>query len=149
MAHTFLLEAGRWTLQGNWLDREGPPIPVKGKILVAWSRDNWYTLVTKLVFPGNEKEALSFQYRGHFSAGNRRYSFVLQHSDLGRVEGEGWIAPGSIVQRYWVLGDRQRRTGFETLNRLTSDQYYMSSSVMAGHYLTSTMEASIQRQGGS
>ena len=147
MAHTFLLEAGRWTLQGNWLDREGPPIPVKGKILVAWSRDNWYTLVTKLVFPGTEREDLSFQYRGHFAAGDRRYAFVLQHSNLGRVEGEGWIAPGSIVQRYWVLGDRQRRTGFETLSQLSADRYSMSSSVMSGHYLTSTMEASIKRQG--
>ncbi|MGK7889858.1 MAG: hypothetical protein AB4042_11025 [Leptolyngbyaceae cyanobacterium] len=148
MAHTFLLEAGRWTLHGHWLDRDGPPLPIKGRILVAWSRDNWYTLVTKLTFPDqDDRPDLTFQYRGHFATDDRRYSFVLQHSELGRVEGEGWIAPGSIVQRYWVLGDnKKRRTGFETLSQLSDDRYYMSSSVMSGHYLSSTMEASVERQ---
>jgi hypothetical protein len=140
------MEAGRWTLQGNWLDRDGLPVSVKGKILVAWSRDNWYTMVTKLMFPGTEREEISFQYRGRLNAGERQYTFVLQHSLLGRVEGEGWIAPESIVQRYWVLGDRQRRTGFEALHQLDDNKYRLSSSVMAGHYLTSTMEASVERQ---
>lgn len=148
MAHTFLMEAGRWTLQGNWLDRDGLPVSVKGKILVAWSRDNWYTMVTKLMFPGTEREEIAFQYRGRLNAGERQYTFVLQHSLLGRVEGEGWIAPESIVQRYWVLGDRQRRTGFEALHQLDDNKYRLSSSVMAGHYLTSTMEASVERQLG-
>lgn len=142
------MEAGRWTLQGNWLDRDGLPVSVKGKILVAWSRDNWYTMVTKLMFPGTDREEISFQYRGRLNAGERQYTFVLQHSLLGRVEGEGWIAPESIVQRYWVLGDRQRRTGFEALHQLDDNKYRLSSSVMAGHYLTSTMEASVERQLG-
>ncbi len=146
MAHTFLIEAGRWTLQGNWLERDGLPVTVKGKILVAWSRDDWYTMVTKLLFPGTEREEIAFQYRGRLNSGERQYTFVLQHSLLGRVEGEGWIGPESIVQRYWVLGDRQRRTGFETLRRLNENTYCLSSSIMAGHYLTSTMEAVIERQ---
>lgn len=146
MAHTFLLEAGRWTLTGNWLDRDGPPLMVRGKILVAWSRDDWYTLVTKLVFPETEREEIAFQYRGRLASGDRRYSFVLQHSHLGRVEGEGWIAPESIVQRFWVLGDRQRRTGFETLHKISPSSYHMLSSVMEGHYLASTLEATIERQ---
>lgn len=144
--HTFLLEPGRWLLQGNWLDRDAMPISVKGKILVAWSRDDWYTMVTKLIFPGTDRSEISLQYRGRFGVGDRQYTFVLQHSLLGRVEGEGWIAPESIVQRYWVLGDRQRRTGFETLHQLTADQYCLSSSVMSGHYLTNTIEATIDRQ---
>lgn len=145
LPHTFLLEAGRWTLQGNWLDRAAMPIPVKGKILVAWNRDDWYTLVMKLVFTGTEHDDISLQYRGRFDAGDRQYTFVLQHSLLGRVEGEGWIAPESIVQRYWVLGDRQRRTGFDTLHQLSQDKYCLSSSIMAGHYLASTMEAIVER----
>lgn len=145
MSHTFLMEAGRWTLQGSWLDRDGMPIGVKGKILIAWSRDDWYTMVTKLMFPGTEREEISFQYRGRLNSGDRQYTFVLQHSLLGRVEGEGWIAPESIVQRYWVLGDRQRRTGFETLHQLGENKYCISSSIMAGHYLTSTMEAVVER----
>lgn len=133
-------------LDGSWLNRDGPPAIVKGKILVGWSRDDWYTLVTKLIFPEDEREAITFQYRGRLALGDRRYSFVLQHSHLGRVEGEGWIAPESIVQRFWVLGDRQRRTGFETLHQITPRSYYMSSSVMEGHYLASTMEATIERR---
>ncbi|MEL6223330.1 MAG: hypothetical protein AAFR31_11895 [Cyanobacteria bacterium J06627_8] len=147
MAHTFLLEAGRWVLNGNWLDRNGMLTPVKGRILVAWSRDDWYTQVTKLVFPENELEEIAFQYRGRLAQGDRRYSFVLQHSTFGRVEGEGWIAPESIVQCFWVLGDRRRRTGFETLHQTDLETYRMSSSVMEGHYLASTMEAEIERQG--
>lgn len=146
MTHTFLMEAGRWTLQGNWLERDGMPIVVKGKTLVGWGRDDWFTMVTKLVFPGSDREEISFQYRGRLDAGERQYTFVLQHSLLGRVEGEGWIAPDSIVQRYWVLGDRQRRSGFETLHRLDDGRYYLSSGIMAGHYLTSAMEATLERQ---
>jgi hypothetical protein len=147
VSHTFLLEAGRWTLQGNWLDRDAMPIGVRGAILIAWSRDNWYTMVTKLTFPGTDREEIAFQYRGRFNGGERQYTFVLQHSQLGRVEGEGWIAPESIVQRYWVLGDRQRRSGFETLHHLGDNRYCLSSSVMSGHYLSSTMEAIVERQG--
>ncbi|HEY9622160.1 MAG TPA: hypothetical protein V6C78_17520 [Crinalium sp.] len=146
MSHTFLMEAGRWTLQGSWLDRDTMPVTVKGAILIAWSRDNWYTMVTKLMFPGTERDEIAFQYRGRLNVSDRQYTFVLQHSLLGRIEGEGWIAPESIVQRYWVLGDRQRRTGFETLHRLGDSRYCLSSSIMAGHYLTSTMEAIIERQ---
>ncbi|HEY9829680.1 hypothetical protein H6S82_25265 [Planktothrix sp. FACHB-1355] len=146
MAHTFLIEAGRWRLQGNWLERNGMPIAVKGLTLVAWSRDNWFTMVTKLMFPESDREEIALQYRGRLDAGERQYTFVLQHSLLGRVEGEGWVAPESIVQRYWVLGDRQRRSGFETLHRVTENQYYISSSILAGHYLTSTMEALLERQ---
>lgn len=139
------MEAGRWSLQGNWLERNGMPITVIGKTLVGWSRDDWFTMVTKLVFPGADREEISFQYRGRLDAGERQYTFVLQHSLLGRVEGEGWVAQESIVQRYWVLGDRQRRSGFETLYRMDNNKYYLSSGIMAGHYLTSTMEATLER----
>jgi hypothetical protein len=146
VAHTFLIQPGRWTLQGNWLERNGMPVSVMGKTLVAWSRDDWFTMVTKLVFPNSDREELALQYRGRLDAGERQYTFVLQHSLLGRVEGEGWVAQDSIVQRYWVLGDRQRRSGFETLYRIDETKYYLSSGIMAGHYLTSTMEATVERQ---
>lgn len=146
MAHTFLMESGQWTLEGNWIERNGLPIAVKGKTLVSWNRTDWFSMVTKLIFPGGDREEIVLQYRGHLDADERQYTFVLQHSELGRVEGEGWIAPQSIVQRYWVLGDeRQRRTGFETLRRLDDNRYYHSSGVMAGHYLTTAMEATLER----
>ncbi len=146
MTHSFLMQAGRWTLQGSWLERNGMPLTVKGKILIAWSRDDWFTMVTKLVFPNTDREEISCQYKGRLDAGDRRYTFVLQHSLLGKVEGEGWIAPESIVQRYWALGDRQRRSGFETMYCLSDDKYYLSSGILAGHYLTSAMEATLERQ---
>ena len=134
-------------MQGNWLERNGMPVSVIGKTLVGWSRgDNWFTMVTKLIFPGTDREEISLQYRGRMDLGERQYTFVLQHSLLGRVEGEGWVAQESIVQRYWVLGDRQRRSGFETLYCVDENTYYLSSGIMAGHYLTSTMEATLIRQ---
>ncbi|MBD0267106.1 hypothetical protein [Pseudanabaena sp. FACHB-2040] len=146
MVHSFLVEPGRWTLHGSWLERDTLPIPVKGKILVAWSRDDWFTMVMKLIFPDSTLEEIALQYRGRLTSGDRQYTFVLQHSLLGRVEGEGWVAPDSIIQRYWALGDRQRRTGFETLYRLDEERYHLSSGIMTGHYLTSAMEATLQRQ---
>jgi len=146
VAHTFLLEAGRWRLQGSWLERNEMPIGVRGLTLVAWSKDNWFTMVTKLMFPDSDREEIAFQYRGRLDAGELQYTFVLQHSLLGRVEGEGWIAPETIVQRYWVLNDRQRRSGFETMHQIDENKYYLSSSILAGHYLTSMMEATLERQ---
>jgi hypothetical protein len=140
------MEPGRWTLQGTWLERNGIPIAVKGRTIIAWDNDHWFRMVTRLVFSDSEREDISFVYRGRLDIGERQYTFVLQHSVLGRVEGEGWVAPESIVQRYWVLGDRQRRSGFETRHRLNDNNYYLSSGIMAGHYLTSTMEATLERQ---
>ncbi|HTL88897.1 MAG TPA: hypothetical protein VL134_05810 [Leptolyngbya sp.] len=146
MNHTFLMEPGRWTLQGNWLERDGLPIVVKGKILVAWNRDDWFTMITKLTFPNDDREEMTQQLKGRLDSGDRRYTFVLQHSLLGRIEGEGWVAPESLVQRHWVLGDRQRRSGFEMVYRLSDDRYHLSSTILSGHYLTSLMEVNLERQ---
>ncbi|MEM6253317.1 MAG: hypothetical protein AAF821_10375 [Cyanobacteria bacterium P01_D01_bin.156] len=145
MNHSFLIEPGRWILNGNWIAQDLLPITVKGKILVAWNRTDWFTMVTKLVFPNGELDDVALQYKGRLAVGNRQYTFVLQHSVLGRVEGEGWIAPDSIVQQYWALKDRQMRTGFETLYRLSSTKYHFSGGIIAGHHLTSTMEAVVER----
>ena len=129
------------------MERDRLPIPVKGKILIAWSRDDWFTMVMKLALPDTQPTEMALQYRGRLTSGDCQYTFVLQHSLLGRVEGEGWVAPDSIIQRYWALGDRQRRTGFETLYRLDSDRYHLSRGIMTGHYLTSAMEATLHLQG--
>jgi hypothetical protein len=146
VVHTFLLEPGRWILEGTWLQRDQLPIPVRGKILIGWSRDDWFTMVMKLLLPQGDPLEMALQYRGRLTPGDYQYTFMLQHSFLGRGEGEGWLAPDSIIQRYWTLGDRERRTGFETLYRLTEERYHFCSGVMAGHYLTSTMEATLSRQ---
>ena len=146
MAHTFLLEPGRWIMEGNWLERHGMPISVKGMTLVAWSRDNWFTMATKLIFPGSDRAEISLQYKGRLDKEERQYTFLLQHNLLGKIEGEGWIGVDTIVQRYWVLGDRQRRSGFETMYRISENSYYLSSGMMAGYVLTNTIEASLERQ---
>lgn len=144
MEHTFFMEEGKWSLSGHWLERDQPPIPIEGKTIVVWSRENWFTMVTKLVFPEDDRPDIALQYRGRLD-NERQYTFVLQHSELGRVEGEGWIAMKSIVQRYWVLGDKQRRTGFEASQQIDKNTYYLSSSIMVGHYLTSTMDVTMER----
>jgi hypothetical protein len=146
VGHTFLLEPGRWILQGSWLERNGMPISVKGMTLVAWNRDNWFSMATKLIFPGSDRQEIALQYKGRLDDGERQYTFLLQNNQLGKVEGEGWIGPESIIQKYWALDDRQRRTGFETLHKINSDSYYLTSGMMAGHFLTSTMEANLERQ---
>lgn len=146
MSHSLLLEPGRWKLQGNWLTREAMPIPVRGKILVAWKQTDCFMVATKLSFPDNDQDDIVLQSRGRMTEQDRQYTFVLQHSQLGKVEGEGWIAPESIVQRYWSLNDKQRRTGFETLRQISADRYHFSSGILTGQYLTSTMEAELVRQ---
>ncbi|MEM8501787.1 MAG: hypothetical protein AAF716_01375 [Cyanobacteria bacterium P01_D01_bin.1] len=151
MSHSFLLEPGRWKLQGTWLTRETLPIPVKGKILVAWKQADCFMVATKISFLETDfLEAppadIVVQSRGRITIRDRQYTFVMQHSELGQAEGEGWIAPESIVQRYWATSDKQRRTGFETLRQIGPDRYYFSTGVMSGHYLSSTMEAELIRQ---
>ena len=153
MNHTFLLEPGRWVLQGNWLERNSLPIPLKGLTLVVWNRDNWFSMATKLIFPNGDRPEISFQYKGRLHQEERQYNFLLQHSYLGKIEGEGWICPDTIVQRYWVIGDNstdlknlQRRSGFETLHRINDHQYYLTSGILIGHFLDSTMEANLERQ---
>ncbi|MBD2653217.1 hypothetical protein H6G45_06895 [Synechocystis sp. FACHB-383] len=147
MAHTFLLEPGRWHLAGFWLERDQPPLEIKGGALIAWNQEDWFTMVTKFSFPGGGHQDISCQYRGRLNGGESQYTYVLQHSQLGRVEGEGWISNHAIVQRYWVLGDRQRQSGFETFYRFSDHRYYLASGTLTGHYLTSTMEATLERQG--
>lgn len=71
MNHIFLLQPGRWTLEGTWLERHVPTIPVTGKILVAWTREDWFNMVTKLTFPGSDRSEITLQYRGHFDVGDR------------------------------------------------------------------------------
>ena len=146
MSHSFLLEPGKWKLQGSWLTRETLPTPVKGKLLVVWKQVNCFQVVTKLSFPESNQTDIIIKSRGRMTDHERQYTFVLQHNLLGQVEGEGWIAPESIIQRYWGLSDKQRRTGFETLRQVSPDKYHFSGGIMAGHYLTSTLEAELTRQ---
>ena len=147
MVHTFILESGQWMIAGNWLERNGMLITVNGTTIVTWDRTDWFSMETKLIFPSKDREEITLQYKGRLDSDERRYTFLLQHSELGKVEGEGWLGVDSIIQRYWVLGnDRQRRSGFETLLHLDQYRYYSSSGVLIGPSLISAMEATIERE---
>ncbi len=146
MAHTFLVQPGKWTLEGNWIERDSMPIRVKGRTLVGWSRDNfWFTMVTKLTFPDCDREELTMTYKGRIDSDERRFTFVMDDNFLGKVEGEGMIGPDSITQRYWVMGDKKMRTGFQTLYRRDINTYSLASGLIAGQNLESTMEAILTR----
>ncbi|GBO52447.1 hypothetical protein APA_116 [Pseudanabaena sp. lw0831] len=146
MAHTFLVQPGKWTLEGNWIDRDSMPTQVKGRTLVGWSRDNfWFTMVTKLTFPDSDREELTMAYKGRIDSDERRFTFVVDDSSLGKVEGEGIIGPDSIIQRYWVMGDKKMRTGFQTLYRRDNNIYALASGILTGQNLESTMEAVLTR----
>lgn len=146
LTHSFLIEAGRWTFEGNWIERNGIVLPVKGRTLVDWSQDNWFAMVTKLIFPNSDRPEICFQYRGRLDEAESQYTFVLKHNLLGQIEGEGLIGLQSLVQRYWVLGDRQRRSGFETFSRLDDKTYRLCGGLFTGHSIESTLEAILERQ---
>lgn len=146
MAHTFLVQPGKWTLEGNWIERDSMSIQVNGRTLVGWSRDNyWFTMVTKLTFPNSDREELTMAYKGRIDSDERRFTYVVDDSFLGKVEGEGIIGLDSITQRYWVIGDKKVRTGFQTLYRRDNNIYSLVGGIIAGQNLESTMEAVLTR----
>lgn len=146
MSHTFLVQPGKWTIEGNWIERDCMPTRVKGKTLVGWSRDNyWFTMVTRLTFPDSDREELTMAYKGRIDSDERSFTFVVDDSSLGKVEGEGIIGPDSIIQRYWVMGDKKMRTGFQTLFRRDSNTYSWAGGIIAGQNLESTMESILTR----
>jgi hypothetical protein len=102
-------------------------------------------MITKLVFPAYTLPEIIYEYKGHLPTQQQKYTYVLKHSNLGKIEGEGWLGPDSIIQRYWVLGDALRQSGFETLFCLDENTYHLSSAMMTGNHLSSTMEAILER----
>ena len=145
MSHSFLLESGSWIIQGYWLDSTQNSIPVTGGTIITWEDANWFTTKTKLVFPNSDRQEIIYEYKGNLPSQQLQYTYVLKHSELGKIEGEGWIGVDSIVQRYWLLGDSRRRNGFETFFCIDENTYSLSSGIMTGNHLISTMEAILER----
>ncbi len=140
MTHTFLLEPGRWILHGSWVEKSGMTIPVEGRIMTTW-KDDWFTMATKLLFPESDRPEITITYKGRLDFDERMFSFVVQHSSMGKIEGEGWLTPKAIVQRYWVMDDKQMRTGFQTIYRQDDKHYHLCSAVSSGLSLISSMDA--------
>ena len=115
-----------------------------GKVLISWGEDDWFALVTKLTFE-EEQPDIIFRYKGNFDRHSQRYTFVLEHSLLGKSEGEGWLTSTSILQRYWALKDIQRRNCFDTLYRIDRQSYHWSGAMLSGPRLTGALEATLTR----
>ena len=90
MSHSFLVESGSWIIQGHWLDNKQISIPVTGGTIVTWQDANWFTTKTKLVFPNSDRPEIIYEYKGHLPSQQLQYTYVLKHSELGKIEGEGW-----------------------------------------------------------
>lgn len=148
--HTFLMVEGRWKLEGYWLSTpDSTPVSVQGRLIVAWNAEDWFTIVGKICTSTSDEHQppgdITLQYRGHFVAADQ-YTYMLQHTQFGQVEGQGWTLPDSIVQRFWILGDRENRTGLDRLYRIDAEHYHWSSSIINSHSLISTMEVTLTRQ---
>jgi len=155
VTHTFLLEPGQWTLQGVWCEANLTPLAIEGTVTIFWNQPNWFRWHQQLRFANYktlpelknslQSSELTLTYRGYLGFQQNQYTFVLKHNLLGNLEGNGWITPTWIMQRYWVLNDRKRRQGFETLYQQTPDTYHLCSGLTQGHQIMSTLEATLVR----
>ncbi|WNC61007.1 hypothetical protein RHJ80_03390 [Thermosynechococcus sp. QS41] len=143
--HTFLVDGGRWLLKGMWLEANQEPIPVTGRILVSYGQDDWFSMAAKITFPDQVKPELVLQSRGKLELDEQVFTYVLQHSLLGRLEGEGWITPHAIVQQFILLGDANRCTGFEHYWQLDANHYTLLSGIHNSHKLKHLLEATLER----
>jgi len=143
--HTFLVDAGRWLLNGYWLEPPQEAIAISGKILVSYGQDDWFSMAAKVTFAEQAKPDLILQSRGKLELDEMMFTYVLQHSLLGRLEGEGWITPHSIVQQFILLGDASRCTGFEHYWQVDANHYTLLSGIYRSHKLKQLLEATLER----
>ncbi|MDJ0588678.1 MAG: hypothetical protein QNJ72_01610 [Pleurocapsa sp. MO_226.B13] len=145
MAHSFLLESGYWKVTGHWLRQNFSPIPLEGNIQIAWKRENWFKLTTSLICQDETKTEIVYQCRGNLNYEEKYYTYVSQHSLLGNIEGEGRLGFQSIVQYYWLIGTASQQKGLDTFYCLDRDTYHLTSSILEGHSLKNTIEATLKR----
>ena len=97
--------------------------------------------------PGSEelnRQPLLLEYRGRLSDLGPSYTYVLQHGQWGRIEGEGWVTPSTLMHRYWLLGNK-KQLGFESFFQVDSDRYCYSNGLMEGLRIVSSLEAMLER----
>jgi len=145
VAHSFLLENGIWNSQGTLIDPDGSTLEFQGKTMISWSEDAWFAMVTKFVFQERDRAELVWRYRGRLTEPGQRYTFLLEHSEIGKMEGEGIIGRKTITQRSWALNDAKGRSTFDTLVKMDEHSYQFSSATMAGHRLNTLTEAGFER----
>ena len=100
-------------------------------------------MVTQLKLDNESQSEIICQYKGHLDHDRKSYTYVLQHSILGNIEGEGWISSQSIIQYHWIVGATKKRTGIDTFYCISEDVYHFTSVILESHNLSSTMEATL------
>ncbi|MDJ0742809.1 MAG: hypothetical protein QNJ32_05540 [Xenococcaceae cyanobacterium MO_167.B27] len=144
MTHSFLLQPGRWSINGYFRQKEEIPVTVRGFILITWKQEYWFKMVTQLILNNQSQSEIICKYKGHLDNDRKSYTYVLQHSILGNIEGEGWISSQSIIQYHWIVGASHRRTGMDTFYYLSEDVYHLTSVILESHNLSSVMEATLK-----
>ena len=144
MNHSFLLQSAKWSVEGNHFEKDRGFIPLKGFITISWQRESWFKMITQLSVGGKSPREIISHCKGHFDNQRKSYTYVLQHSILGNIEGEGWLGSDSIIQNYWIVGATQRRLGFDTFYCLSEDTYHFTNVYLENLNLTSTMEATLK-----
>lgn len=145
MAHSFLVEAGYWSVDGYWLKPNLPPISIKGGIQTAWKRDNWFKITTSLTCDDETETKIIYQSRGNLNYQEKHYTYVSQHSLLGNIEGEGRLGLRSIVQYYWFIGAIGNKKGLDTYYRVDQNTYYLTSNLLDAHSINNRIEAILKR----
>lgn len=143
--HTFLLLPGKWTLKGSLIQGSAPVTSFQGRMVVGWSQDMyWFTMISKMQFSDGRADEVA-SAKGRMDNNERRFTYVLEHSELGKVEGEGLISPGAIAMSYFVRDDAKSRTGFQTYYRQDDNHYAMTSGIMLRQGFESMMETAMVR----
>ena len=145
MTHSFLVESGYWNVNGHWLKSNAKPIPLQGNIQIAWKQENWFKLTTSLTCDDETATQIIYQCRGNLNYEEKYYTYVSQHSLFGNIEGEGRLGFQSIIQYYWFIGTAKNSRGLDTYYCIDQNTYHFTSSILEGHTLKSTIEATLKR----
>lgn len=144
MTHSFLLQPGRWSISGHFRQKQQIPMIVRGFITITWQQEYWFKMVSQFTLNNESQSEIISQYKGHLDRDKKSYTYVLQHSILGNIEGEGWITSQSIIQYHWIVGGTKKRTGIDTFYLISEDTYHFTSVILESHSLNSAMEATLK-----
>ena len=142
MNHSFLLRPAKWHLEGLYTKQGKTSFPSQGEVSITWKRESWFKIETRLTIGESVSEIVT-RCKGHLDSSGKSYTYVLQHSILGNIEGEGYFGSDSIVQYYWVVGSTKRCLGFDTFYYLSQSEYHLTSVFLENHDLKNTMEAKL------
>lgn len=145
VAHSFLVESGFWNVTGHWLKPNSTPITLEGNIQIKWKQANWFKMTTTLTCSDEQATKIIYQSKGNLNYEEKYYTYVAKHSLLGNIEGEGRLGSQSIIQYYWLLGATSKKKGFDTFYSIDKNTYHLNSSVLEGHSLQDTIEATLKR----